>query len=143
VAVVVICVVAKSCHDLQGFGFLVGALMLLRISLTAMTVRKFLVEHTASTVIDILGRSVAGMGAIGGAIIATAFGHRGLWSILPAANRIRQAAQRYADEILPIKRAALQAELSLKKIPHEQARDILEKIRVKCDFLVQWVRLRY
>jgi hypothetical protein len=133
-AVVVICIVAKSCHDLQGFGFLVGALMLLRIGLTAMTVRKFLVEHTASTVIDILGKSVAGVGAIGGAIVALLLAIVGFGSILPAAKWIRQSAQRYADQILPIKRAALQAELSLKKIPRKKARDILEKIRVEMRF---------
>jgi flagellar biosynthesis component FlhA len=133
-AVVVICAVAKSCHDLQGFGFLVGALALLRISLTAMTVRKILVEHIASTVIDILGKSVAGVGAIGAATLALLLAIVGFGSILPAANWIRRAAQHYADEILPVKRAALQAELSLKKIPRQQAREILEKIRAEMRF---------
>ena len=133
-AVVVVCAAAKSCHDLHGFSFLVGALVLLRISLTAMTVRKILAEHIAPTVIDILGKSVSGMGVIGAAIIALLLAVVGFGSIFPAANWIRRAAQHYADQILPVKRAALQAELGLKGIPRQQARQILEKIRAEMRF---------
>jgi hypothetical protein len=133
-AVVVISAAAKSCHDLQGFGFLAGALVLLRISLTAMTIRKILVEHTASTVIDILGKSVHGIGIIGAAMIALLLAIVGFGSLFPAAGWIRRAAQNYAEQILPIKRASLQAELSLKGIPHPQARQILEKIRTEMRF---------
>jgi flagellar biosynthesis component FlhA len=85
-AVVVISAAAKSCHDLQGFGFLAGALVLLRISLTAMTIRKILVEHTASTVIDILGKSVHGIGIIGAAMIALLLAIVGFGSLFPAAG---------------------------------------------------------
>lgn len=133
-AVVVICTIAKSCHDLQGFGFLAGALVLLRICLTAMTIRKILVDNTSTTVLEILGKSVHGMGIIAAAIIVLLLAIVGLGSLFPAAGWIRQAGRNYANQILPIKRAALQAELSLKKIPHEQARQILEKIRAEMRF---------
>jgi hypothetical protein len=133
-AVVVISLIAKSCHDLQGFGFLAGALVLLRICLTAMTVRKILVEHTSSAVIDILGKSVQGMGAIGAAIIALLLAIVGFGSLFPAAGWIRRAVANYATQILPVKRASLQAELSLKGIPHQQGRQILEKIRTEMRF---------
>lgn len=133
-AVVVVSAIAKSCHDLQGFGFLAGALVLLRICLTAMTVRKILVERTTSAVIDLLGKSVDGMGVVGAAVIALLLAIVGFGSLFPAARWIRQAAVHYAAEILPIKRAALQAELSLKGIPHQQGRQILEKIRTEMRF---------
>ncbi len=133
-AVVVICTLAKSCHDLQGFGFLAGVLVLLRICLTAMTIRKILVEDVASTVIGILGKSVQGMGVIGVVIIVLLLAVVGYGSLFGAANWIRQAVGNYAGQILPVKRASLQAELSLKHIPHQQARQILEKIRMEMRF---------
>jgi hypothetical protein len=133
-AVVVISVVAKSCHDLQGFGLLAGALALLRICLTAMTVRMILVEHTTSAVIGLLGKSVNGMGVIGAAVIALLLAVVGFGSLFPAASWIRQAVGHYAGQILPIKRAALQAELSLKGIAHQQGRQILDKIRTEMRF---------
>lgn len=133
-AVVVICTLAKSCHDLQGFGFLAGALVLLRMSLTAMTIRKILVEQTTLTILEILGKSVHGIGVIGTVMIVLLLAIVGFGSLFPAAGWIRRAACNYAEQILPVKRASLQAELSLKRLPHEQARQILDKIRTEMRF---------
>jgi hypothetical protein len=133
-AVVFICTIARSCHDLQGFVFLAGPLVLMRICLIAMTVRMILDKHTSPTVIEILGKSVQGMGVIGAVVIALLLAMVGFGSLFPAAGWIRQAVQNYSGQILPIKRAALQAELSLKGIPPQQARQIHEKIRTEMRF---------
>jgi hypothetical protein len=57
-----------------------------------------------------------------------------VWIVFLAAGQIRRSVRNYSDEVLPIKRVGLQADLSLHTISHEQARAVLEKIRAEMRF---------
>jgi hypothetical protein len=133
-AVILVCVVAKSCHDLQGFGALLGVLSLLRIGLIAMTVRKILQEQTAGVVVDILGKAFSHTGVITAGILGVLLVVICGWMVFLAAYQIRRSVRSYSDEVLPIKRVGLQADLSLHTISREQARTTLEKIRAEMRF---------
>jgi len=133
-AVILICKVAKSCHDLQGFGPLLGVLSLLRIALIAMTVRKILQQQTAGVVVDILGRAFLQTGIITAGILGILLVLICGWIVFLAASQIRHSVQTYSNEVLPIKRVGLQADLSLHIISREQARTVLEKIRAEMRF---------
>lgn len=133
-AVIVVCKVAKSCHDLQGFGALLGVLSLLRIALIAMTVRKILQQQTAGVVVDILGRAFLQTGIITAGILGILLVLICGWIVFLAASQIRRSVQTYSNEVLPIKRVGLQADLSLHTISREQARTVLEKIRAEMRF---------
>lgn len=133
-AVILICTVAKSCHDLQGFGGLLGIVSLLRLGLIAITVRKILQQQTAGVVVEILGNTVLQTGVITAAILGTLLVFIGGWVVFLAARQIRRSVRVYSDEVLPIKRAGLQADISLQTISREQARTVLEKIRSEMRF---------
>lgn len=133
-AVVAVCLAAANCQELGGFGFLVGAMNLLRICLIAMTVRKILLEQTAGMVIGLIGRVVLGTGVITAAILAVLMVLLSFWMILLFARQIRRSVQRYSQEILPVKRAGLQADLSLNVITRQQAKSVLDKIKTEMRF---------
>jgi len=133
-AVVAVCLAAANCQELGGFGFLVGAMNLLRICLIAMTVRKILLEQTAGMVIGLIGRVVLGTGVITAAILAVLMVLLSFWMILLFARQIRRSVHRYSQEILPVKRAGLQADLSLNVISRQQAKSVLDKIKTEMRF---------
>lgn len=133
-AVIAVCLIAINCQDLGEFGFLVGALNLLRIGLIAMTVRKILLEQTAGTVVGFIGKVVLGTGVITAAILAVLVVIVSFWVILISARHMRHSVSRYSEEILPVKRAGLQADLSLNVISREQAKSVLEKIKIEMQF---------
>ncbi|MEN6306414.1 MAG: FHIPEP family type III secretion protein [Anaerohalosphaeraceae bacterium] len=133
-AVVAVCLAAVNCQELGGFDFLVGVLDLLRIGLIAMTVRKILLEQTAGTVVGFIGKVVLGTGVITAAILAVLIVILSFWMILLSARQIRRSVRRYSEEILPVKRAGLQADLSLNVISREQAKSVLEKIKTEMRF---------
>lgn len=133
-AVVAVCLAAVNCQELGGFGFLVGAMNLLRICLVAMTIRKILLEQTAGMVIGLIGKVVLGTGVITAAILAVLIVLLSFWMILSSARQIRHSVRRYSQEILPVKRAGLQADLSLNVISREQAKSVLDKIKTEMRF---------
>lgn len=133
-AVVAVCLAAANCQELGGFGFLVGVMNLLRICLIAMTVRKILLEQTAGMVIGLIGRVVLGTGVITAAILDVLIVLLSFWMILLFARQIRRSVRKYSQEILPVKRAGLQADLSLNVISREQAKSVLDKIKTEMRF---------
>jgi len=133
-AVVAVCLAAANCQELGGFGFLVGVMNLLRICLIAMTVRKILLEQTAGMVIGLIGRVVLGTGVITAAILAVLIVLLSFWMILLFARQIRRSVRKYSQEILPVKRAGLQADLSMNVISREQAKSVLDKIKTEMRF---------
>ena len=137
-SLIIICLLAKNTSQLHGFAPLLASTILLRLFLTAASLKTILLSTASPVLITLLGdkftRTQWAPAALTAAILLPAC----LWMVFHFAAAMRRAAFHFATHILPLKRAGLQADLNLAIISRRQAQLLLEKIREESGLFVSF-----
>jgi flagellar biosynthesis component FlhA len=145
-SLIIICLLAKNTSQLHGFAPLLASTILLRLFLTAASLKFILRSASSPALIALLGNKFTQADPVP-AVLASAILLAGcLSAVFRFAPAMRRAAFDFAARILPLKRAGLQADLGLQVISRQQAQNLLEKIRSEsrlfASFAVSSVLLR-
>jgi len=137
-SLIIICLLAKNTSQLHGFAPLLASTILLRLFLTAASLKTILLSTASPVLITLFGdkftRTQWAPAALAAAVLLPAC----LWTVFHFAAAMRRAAFHFATHILPLKRAGLQADLNLAIISRRQAQLLLEKIREESGLFVSF-----
>lgn len=142
-AVLVICAVARSSSQLEGFPALLASTSFLSFLATAGCMRAIVLrQDTCGRLIRAFGEKIAALEPLLALILILVTGFFILYLVVQSGRRIRQGIEHYLFQILPFKKIGLETDQTLHILTAQHVDILREKIRKEARFYASMNGLR-